>query len=97
LLLTPDGHISRYFSRDYPSSNVRWDCGRFGGTGNPVDHILFCYQYDPTKARYSATIFSVIRRRGGSLCMAIADFPPPRSSRGQPRRFQAGLPTQGAL
>jgi protein SCO1 len=65
LLLTPDGRISRYFfGVDYPASNVRLGLvdASSGKIGTPVDRLLlFCYQYDPTKARYSATILSVIR------------------------------------
>ncbi len=68
LLLTPDGRISRYFfGVDYPPSNVRLGLvdASSGKIGTPVDHLLlFCYQYDPTRARYSATILSVIRMGG---------------------------------
>jgi protein SCO1 len=77
LLLTPDGRISRYFfGVDYPPSHVRLGLvdASAGKIGTPVDHILlFCYQYDPTKGRYSATILSVIRMGGVAtlLCMAI--------------------------
>jgi len=65
LLLTPDGRISRYFfGVEYPASNVRLGLvdASAGKIGTPVDHLLlFCYQYDPTRARYSATILTVIR------------------------------------
>jgi protein SCO1/2 len=77
LLLTPDGRISRYFfGVDYPPSNVRLGLvdASSGKIGTPVDHLLlFCYQYDPTKARYSATVLTVIRLGGvvTLLCMAI--------------------------
>jgi len=77
LLLTPDGRISRYFfGVDYPPSHVRLGLvdASAGKIGTPVDHILlFCYQYDPMKGRYSATILSVIRMGGVAtlLCMAI--------------------------
>jgi protein SCO1 len=77
LLLTPDGHISRYFfGVDYPPSHVRLGLvdASAGKIGTPVDHVLlFCYQYDPTKGRYSATILSVIRMGGVAtlLCLAI--------------------------
>jgi protein SCO1 len=68
LLLTPDGRISRYFfGVDYPPSNVRLGLvdASSGKIGTPVDRLLlFCYQYDPTKGRYSATILSVIRMGG---------------------------------
>lgn len=78
LLLTADGRISRYFfGVEYPPSNVRLGLvdASAGKIGTPVDHLLlFCYQYDPTKARYSATILTVIRMGGvvTLLCMAIA-------------------------
>ena len=77
LILTPDGRISRYFfGVEYPPSNVRLGLvdASAGKIGTPVDHLLlFCYQYDPTKARYSATILTVIRMGGvvTLLCMAI--------------------------
>jgi protein SCO1 len=76
LLLTPDGRISRYFfGVDYPSSNVRLGLvdASSGKIGTPVDHILlFCYQYDPTKARYSATVLTVIRMGGVVTLFCIA-------------------------
>jgi protein SCO1/2 len=77
LLLTPDGRISRYFfGVEYPSSNVRLGLvdASAGKIGTPVDHILlFCYQYDPTKARYSATVLTVIRMGAVAtlFCMVI--------------------------
>jgi protein SCO1/2 len=77
LILTPDGRISRYFfGAEYPPSHVRLGLvdASAGKIGTPVDHLLlFCYQYDPTKARYSATILTVIRMGGvvTLLCMAI--------------------------
>ena len=76
LLLTPDGRISRYFfGVDYPPSHVRLGLvdASAGKIGTPVDHILlFCYQYDPTKGRYSATILSVIRMGGVVTLLSMA-------------------------
>ena len=79
LLLTPDGRISRYFyGVEYPPSNVRLGLvdASSGKIGSPIDHILlFCYQYDPTKARYSATILTVIRMGGVvTLLMMVIGF-----------------------
>jgi protein SCO1 len=77
LLLTPDGRISRYFfGVEYPPSNVRLGLvdASSGRIGNAVDHILlFCYQYDPSKGRYSATIVTVIRMGAVAtlFCMVI--------------------------
>ncbi len=104
LLLTPDGRISRYFfGVDYPSSNVRLGLvdASAGEIGNPIDHILlFCYQYDPTKARYSATILSVIRMGGvvTLFCMAIGFVIFRRRDHRRIRHEVSGpgLPTQGA-
>ena len=76
LLLTPEGRISRYFfGVDYPPSHVRLGLvdASAGKIGTPVDHILlFCYQYDPTKGLYSATILSVIRMGGVVTLLSMA-------------------------
>lgn len=68
LLLTPSGRISRYFyGVEYPSRDVRFGLvdASAGKIGSPVDHVLlFCYQYDPSSARYSASILKVIRLGG---------------------------------
>jgi protein SCO1 len=77
LILTPDGRISRYFfGVEYPPTHVRLGLvdASAGKIGTPVDHLLlFCYQYDPSRARYSATVLTVIRMGGvvTLLCMAI--------------------------
>jgi protein SCO1 len=77
LILTPDGRISRYFfGVDYPPSHVRLGLvdASSGKIGTPIDHLLlFCYQYDPSKGRYSATIMTVIRMGGvvTLFCMAL--------------------------
>ncbi len=104
LLLTPDGRISRYFfGVDYPPSNVRLGLvdASAGKIGTPVDHLLlFCYQYDPTKARYSATILTVIRMGGvvTLFCMAIGFviFRRREHRGGSNGNIGPGSPTQGA-
>lgn len=65
LLLTPDGRISRYFyGVEFPGRDLRLglvDASQ-GKIGTPVDKmLLFCFQYDPSAARYSATILSIMR------------------------------------
>jgi protein SCO1/2 len=65
MLLTPDGRISRYFyGVEFPGRDLRLglvDASQ-GKIGTPVDKmLLFCFQYDPSTARYSATILSVMR------------------------------------
>src|ERR1700736_1872292 len=68
MLITPDGRISRYFyGVEYPSRDVRLGLvdASAGKIGTPIDHLLlFCYQYDPHTARYSATILKLVRLGG---------------------------------
>jgi protein SCO1/2 len=73
LLLTPDGHISRYFyGVEFPARDVRLGLvdASAGKIGSPVDHVLlYCFEYDPSTARYSATILGIVRL-GGILTIA---------------------------
>ena len=68
LLLTPDGHISRYFyGIEYPGRDMRLGLvdASAGKIGSPIDHVLlFCYHYDPAAATYSASILKIIRLAG---------------------------------
>jgi protein SCO1 len=68
MLLTPDGRISRYFyGVEYPARDLRLGLvdASAGKIGTPIDRaLLFCYRYDPTSARYSASILSIIRLAG---------------------------------
>ncbi len=74
MLLTPEGRISRYFyGVEYPSRDVRLGLvdASAGKIGNPIDHLLlYCFEYDPTTARYSATILRIIRL-GGLLTILL--------------------------
>src|SRR5258705_4925706 len=65
MLLTPEGRISRYFyGVEFPGRDLRLglvDASQ-GKIGTAVDKmLLFCFQYDPSTARYSATILSLMR------------------------------------
>jgi protein SCO1 len=68
MLLTPDGRISRYFyGVEYPSRDVRLGLvdASAGKIGTPIDHLLlYCFQYNPETARYSATILRIVRLGG---------------------------------
>src|SRR6266478_5313742 len=68
MILTPDGRISRYFyGIEYPGRDMRLVLvdASAGKIGTPIDHVLlFCYHYDPTAARYSASILGIIRLGG---------------------------------
>jgi protein SCO1/2 len=68
MVLTPQGRISRYFyGVEYPGRDMRLGLveASAGKIGTPIDHVLlFCYQYDPSTATYSAAILRIIRLGG---------------------------------
>jgi len=68
MLLTPGGRISRYFyGVEYPGRDMRLGLvdASAGKIGTPIDRVLlFCYQYDPGSATYSAAILKIIRLGG---------------------------------
>ncbi|HKW33762.1 MAG TPA: SCO family protein [Candidatus Acidoferrum sp.] len=68
MILTPDGRISRYFyGVEYPGRDMRLGLvdASAGKIGTPIDHVLlFCYHYDPSSAKYSASILRIIRLGG---------------------------------
>ena len=75
MILTPDGRISRYFyGVEYPGRDMRLGHvdASAGKIGSPIDHVLlFCYQYDPTAATYSASILKIVRLGGILTVLAI--------------------------
>jgi protein SCO1/2 len=75
LVLTPDGRISRYFyGVEYPGRDMRLGLvdASAGKIGSPIDHVLlFCYHYDPTTAKYSASILRIIRLGGVLTILCI--------------------------
>src|ERR1700676_1091532 len=75
MLLTPDGRISRYFyGVEYPGRDMRLGLvdASAGKIGTPIDHVLlFCYHYDPTTAKYSASILKIIRLGGVLTILSI--------------------------
>ena len=75
LVLTPDGHISRYFyGVEYPGRDMRLGLvdASAGKIGTPIDHVLlYCYHYDLTAATYSASILKIIRLGGVLTILCI--------------------------
>src|ERR1700730_4289433 len=75
MLITPDGRISRYFyGVEYPGRDMRLGLvdASAGKIGTPIDHLLlFCYQYDPSSATYSASILKIIRLGGVLTILGI--------------------------
>lgn len=78
MLLTPEGRISRYFyGVEFPGRDLRLglvDASQ-GKIGTPVDKmLLFCFQYDPAAARYSATILGAMRILAVATVAGLAVF-----------------------
>jgi protein SCO1/2 len=75
LVLTPDGHISRYFyGVEYPGRDMRLGLvdASAGKIGTPIDHVLlYCYHYDPAAATYSASILKIVRLGGVLTILCI--------------------------
>ena len=65
MVLTPDGHLARYFyGIQYPSGNLRLGLveASQGKIGSPVDQVLlYCSQYDPATGKYSVIVSHVLK------------------------------------
>jgi protein SCO1/2 len=99
LLLTPDGRISRYFyGVEFPGRDLRLglvDASQ-GKIGTPIDKaLLYCFQYDPSTARYSATILGIMRV-GAVLTVAALLFAILFYRRREARAARTTLSRQGA-
>jgi protein SCO1/2 len=96
LVVAPDGTITHYlFGVEYSPRDLRLAlvaAGR-GEVGNPVDQVLlYCFQYDPERGRYSASILSILRLAGLTTVLAIAGLITFVSIRG---RRKAARPPEG--
>ncbi len=78
MILTPTGKISRYFyDVDYPGRDLRLGLveASSGKIGSPVDQILlYCFHYDATVGRYSASIMNIVRMLGVLTMATIGMF-----------------------
>jgi protein SCO1/2 len=65
LVLTPQGKIAQYYyGIEFPPKDLRLALVEASDNriGNVVDEVLlYCYHYDPTQGRYSATVLRVLR------------------------------------
>jgi protein SCO1/2 len=68
IILTPEGHVARYFyGIDYPARDVRLGLveASEGRISSPVDQVLlYCYHYDPANGKYGLVIMNVLRIAG---------------------------------
>jgi protein SCO1 len=69
MILTPQGHISRYlYGVDFPPKDLRMGLveASQGKIGNPVDQVLlYCYHYDPATGKYGAVVNNILKLGGG--------------------------------
>jgi protein SCO1/2 len=74
MVLTPQGHISRYFyGVDFPPKDLRMGLveASEGKIGNPIDQILlYCYHYDPATGKYGAVVSNMLKV-GGALTIFL--------------------------
>jgi protein SCO1/2 len=75
MIVTPTGKIAQYYyGVEYPPKDLRLglvEAGQ-GRIGNVVDQLLlYCYHYDPTQGKYSATILRVLRLAGVATMLSL--------------------------
>ena len=77
-VLTPKGHISKYFygiefsARDLRLGLIEASDERIG---TPIDDVLlFCYHYDPATGKYGASVLRLVRLGGILTVLAFLSF-----------------------
>ena len=74
IVLTPDGHVSRYFygvefiARDVRLGLVEASEGKIGTVTDAI--LLFCYHYDPSTGKYTGAALTAMRL-GGIVTIAL--------------------------
>jgi protein SCO1/2 len=75
MVLTPQGHISRYFyGVDFPPKDLRMGLveASQGKIGNAVDQILlYCYHYDPATGKYGAIVNNILKLGAGLTILLL--------------------------
>jgi protein SCO1 len=78
MILTPDGHISKYFyGVEYAARDLRLGLVEASQDkiGNPVDQILlFCYHYDPATGKYGAMTMNILRAFAAGFTLLCGAF-----------------------
>jgi protein SCO1/2 len=78
MILTPQGHVSRYFyGLEYSTKDIQFGlmeaaAERIGSLSDAI--ILFCYHYDPSAAKYSLAILKVVKVAGILTVASIASL-----------------------
>jgi protein SCO1/2 len=75
MVLTPQGHISRYFyGVDFPPKDLRMGLmeASKGKIGNAVDAVLlYCYHYDPETGKYGAMVSNILRLAAAATILLL--------------------------
>jgi protein SCO1 len=75
MVLTPQGHISRYFyGVEFPPKDLRMGLveASEGKIGNAVDQVLlYCYHYDPATGKYGAIVSNILRLGAGVTILLL--------------------------
>jgi protein SCO1/2 len=78
VVLTPGGEVSRYFyGIDYPPRTLRLGLveASDGKVGSAVDKVLlFCFHYDASAGKYTATVMNLVRLAGGLTVLLLGVF-----------------------
>lgn len=76
MVLTPEGHISRYFyGVEFPPKDLRLGLVEASQKkiGNPIDEVLlYCYHYNPATGKYGAVVANMLRLGGGLTIVGLA-------------------------
>lgn len=76
MLLTPQGRAARYlYGVDYAAKDLKLGLIEASNNkiGRPVDRILlFCYHYDPSTGKYTATVLNLIRAAAIAFLILLA-------------------------
>ncbi len=78
MVLTPQGHISRYFyGVDFPPKDLRMGLVEAADNkiGNLTDQVLlYCYHYDPATGKYGAVVNNILRLGAAITVVFLGGF-----------------------
>jgi len=78
MVVTPEGKLAQYFyGVEFPPRDLRLALveSSHGKTGNMVDAVLlYCYHYDPSTGKYSATVIRIVRLGGVLTVLSLGTF-----------------------
>jgi protein SCO1/2 len=78
MVVTPEGRVSKYFyGIEYAPKDIRLGLieAAKNKIGTPVDQLmLFCYHWDPSTGKYTATAMNLLRVAGGVTVVFLGGF-----------------------